>query len=71
MIIILLTATAFGQNPSHTPAIIAIHVSCWIAQFIGHGFAEKRAPALLDNLLGGKTLSPITIHQLLTCCICI
>jgi len=23
----------------------------WIAQFIGHGVFEKRAPALLDNLL--------------------
>lgn len=56
MIIIILTATAFGQDPSHTPAIIAIHVLCWIAQFVGHGLAEKRAPALLDNLLGGKTI---------------
>jgi 2-hydroxy fatty acid dioxygenase len=26
------------------------HVSSWIAQFIGHGFAEGRAPALLKNL---------------------
>ena len=68
MIIIILTATAFGQDPSHTPAIIAIHVLCWIAQFVGHGFAEKRAPALLDNLLGGKTLFLITPHWLLTYC---
>jgi hypothetical protein len=49
-------ASSFGQNPSHTPAIIAIHVLCWIAQFVGHGLAEKRAPALLDNLLGGKNI---------------
>jgi 2-hydroxy fatty acid dioxygenase len=60
MVVIVLTATAFGQNPSHTPVIIAIHVACWIAQFLGHGLAEKRAPALLDNLLGGKTLFLIT-----------
>jgi len=26
------------------------NVSAWIAQFAGHGFAEGRAPALLDNL---------------------
>ena len=26
------------------------NVSDWIAQFAGHGFAEGRAPALLDNL---------------------
>ena len=68
MIIIILTATAFGQSPSHTPAIIAIHVLCWIAQFVGHGLAEKRAPALLDNLLGGKTLFLIIPLRLLTFC---
>lgn len=28
-----------------------IHIIAWIAQFIGHGIFEKRAPALLDNLL--------------------
>lgn len=32
-----------------------MHVVCWIAQFIGHGFAEGRSPALLDNLIGGRT----------------
>jgi 2-hydroxy fatty acid dioxygenase len=26
------------------------HVSSWIAQFMGHGLAEGRAPALFDNL---------------------
>jgi 2-hydroxy fatty acid dioxygenase len=26
------------------------NVASWIAQFMGHGFAEGRAPALLDNL---------------------
>jgi len=62
MIIIVLTATAFGKDPSHTPSIIAIHVLCWIAQFIGHGVAEKRAPALLDNLLGAVVLAPFFVH---------
>jgi len=62
MFIIILTATAFGQDPSHTPAIIAIHVLCWIAQFVGHGLAEKRAPALLDNLLGAVVLAPFFVH---------
>jgi 2-hydroxy fatty acid dioxygenase len=27
-----------------------LHVMAWIAQFMGHGLAEGRAPALLDNL---------------------
>jgi len=62
MIITVLTATAFGKDPSHTPAIIAIHVLCWIAQFAGHGLAEKRAPALLDNLLGAVVLAPFFVH---------
>ena len=28
---------------------IAVHVTCWILQFIGHGIFEGRAPALLDS----------------------
>lgn len=32
-------------------ALIYIHIFSWIAQFVGHGFFEKRAPALFDNLL--------------------
>ena len=28
-----------------------IHVTAWILQFIGHGFYERRAPALTTNLL--------------------
>ena len=36
-----------------------VHVFCWLAQFYGHGVHEGRAPALLDNLLGGKFLSPV------------
>jgi len=28
----------------------------WVAQFAGHGLAEKRAPALLDDLLGGACI---------------
>jgi 2-hydroxy fatty acid dioxygenase len=35
---------------------------CWIAQFIGHGVAEKRAPALLDNLIGAIVLAPFFVH---------
>merc|ERR1719369_2147249 len=30
-------------------AVLAFHVAAWIAQFIGHGVFEKRAPALLDS----------------------
>jgi 2-hydroxy fatty acid dioxygenase len=34
----------------------ALNVSAWIAQFMGHGFAEGRAPALLDNLFQVRIL---------------
>lgn len=35
----------------HTQACVAVHVVCWLLQFIGHGLFERRAPALLDNPL--------------------
>jgi len=40
------------QFPSDVIAKYAAagNVSSWIAQFAGHGLAEGRAPALLDNL---------------------
>lgn len=56
MILAVLTATAFAQTPDGMNQAILLHVGSWIAQFLGHGLAEKRAPALLDNLLGGELL---------------
>eukprot|EP00331_Platyophrya_macrostoma_P004207 CAMPEP_0176419924 /NCGR_PEP_ID=MMETSP0127-20121128/8323_1 /TAXON_ID=938130 /ORGANISM="Platyophrya macrostoma, Strain WH" /LENGTH=130 /DNA_ID=CAMNT_0017800467 /DNA_START=224 /DNA_END=616 /DNA_ORIENTATION=+ len=31
--------------------MVALHIVGWLAQFVGHGVFEGRAPALLDNLL--------------------
>ena len=36
--------------PWATGTIGYLHASAWIAQFIGHGVFEKRAPALVDNI---------------------
>ncbi|KAF5393560.1 hypothetical protein D9757_000254 [Collybiopsis confluens] len=58
----LLTAIAFSQNQDHLTIPIAMHTLGWIAQFIGHGVAEKRAPALLDNLIGAIVLAPFFVH---------
>ncbi|KAG7097224.1 hypothetical protein E1B28_004595 [Marasmius oreades] len=58
----LLTATAFAYRPDHLFIGGMIHAVCWIAQFIGHGVAERRAPALLDNLLGAVVLAPFFVH---------
>lgn len=54
MVFTVLTATAFAQRQGYLSTAAAVHTFSWIAQFLGHGFAEGRAPALLDNLLGGK-----------------
>lgn len=33
----------------------------WVAQFIGHGAFEGRAPALLDNLVQAFLLAPLFV----------
>lgn len=40
---------------------IGVHVFCWIAQFVGHGAFEGRAPALLDNLAQALFLAPFFV----------
>jgi uncharacterized membrane protein YGL010W len=40
---------------------IGINVVAWIAQFIGHGKFEGRAPALLDNLVQALFLAPFFV----------
>ncbi|KAH8830650.1 hypothetical protein DL96DRAFT_961306 [Flagelloscypha sp. PMI_526] len=58
----LLTATAFKDRPDALMIAGAFHALSWIAQFIGHGVFEGRAPALLDNLLGAVVLAPFFVH---------
>ncbi|KJZ76604.1 hypothetical protein HIM_03940 [Hirsutella minnesotensis 3608] len=40
---------------------LATQIVCWIAQFIGHGAFERRAPALLDNLIQAVFLAPMFV----------
>ncbi|CAD8145048.1 unnamed protein product [Paramecium octaurelia] len=40
-----------AQWSHHLCVATTFQVTCWILQFIGHGVFEKRAPALLDNIL--------------------
>lgn len=50
------------QDPDTTfQAALAIHIVCWIFQFIGHGKYEGRAPALLDNLIQAIFLAPMFV----------
>jgi uncharacterized membrane protein YGL010W len=44
-----------------TQIAIGIHVVSWIAQFVGHGKFEGRAPALLDNLFQAIFLAPLFV----------
>ncbi|PKY07051.1 DUF962 domain protein [Aspergillus campestris IBT 28561] len=38
-----------------------IHVVTWLLQFVGHGAFERRAPALLDNLVQALLLAPLFV----------
>ncbi|RAL03577.1 2-hydroxy-palmitic acid dioxygenase MPO1 [Aspergillus ibericus CBS 121593] len=38
-----------------------VHVVSWLAQFVGHGAFERRAPALLDNLVQALLLAPLFV----------
>ncbi|XP_010428428.1 PREDICTED: uncharacterized endoplasmic reticulum membrane protein C16E8.02-like [Camelina sativa] len=40
---------------------IASQLLCWIGQFLGHGLFEKRAPALLDNLVQAFLMGPFFV----------
>ncbi|KAI0047305.1 DUF962-domain-containing protein [Auriscalpium vulgare] len=57
-----LTAAAFTRADNHVQIACVVNGLSWIAQFVGHGVAEGRAPALLDNLLGAVVLAPFFVH---------
>jgi 2-hydroxy fatty acid dioxygenase len=42
---------------------VAVEIVSWIAQFIGHGVFEHRAPAVLDNLLQSLVLAPFFVFM--------
>lgn len=42
------------------PYFLYIHLVAWAAQFIGHAFFERRAPALLDNIFYA-TIAPFFV----------
>ncbi|KAI7542096.1 DUF962-domain-containing protein [Hortaea werneckii] len=64
---LLLGGTAYSNHLTSTYGMkanyiaLGIHVFSWIAQFIGHGIFEGRAPALLDNLVQALFLAPFFV----------
>ncbi|ODV77282.1 DUF962-domain-containing protein [Suhomyces tanzawaensis NRRL Y-17324] len=54
------------QKSQFVKSALTLHVLAWLAQFYGHGVHEKRAPALLDNLLQALVLAPFfVVYELL------
>lgn len=51
--------TNYGMSANYIA--IGVHVFSWIAQFVGHGIFEGRAPALLDNLVQALFLAPFFV----------
>jgi uncharacterized membrane protein YGL010W len=50
----------FGASDANKIAGM-VQLFAWISQFIGHGVYEKRAPALLDNLVQALFLAPLFV----------
>lgn len=63
----LLGSAAYGNYLTSTYGATAnywagaINAISWIAQFVGHGVFEGRAPALLDNLVQALFLAPFFV----------
>ena len=64
---LLIGGTAFANHLTSTYGATAnywalgVHVFSWLAQFVGHGIFEGRAPALLDNLVQALFLAPFFV----------
>jgi uncharacterized membrane protein YGL010W len=64
---ILIGSTAYANHLTSTYGATAnswagaINIACWLAQFVGHGKFEGRAPALLDNLVQALFLAPFFV----------
>ncbi|KAK5821777.1 hypothetical protein F5H01DRAFT_290542 [Linnemannia elongata] len=52
-------ATHFlATNPKANKIAAYVHILSWIAQFVGHGVFEKRAPKLTESVVQAAVLGP-------------
>jgi len=64
---LILGGTAFANHLTATYGATAnywalgLHIFSWLAQFVGHGVFEGRAPALMDNLVQALFLAPFFV----------
>ncbi|KAI6249087.1 hypothetical protein HI914_02411 [Erysiphe necator] len=69
MLPLLMGWTAYSNHLTSTiPSLsnkvaIAVEIVAWIAQFLGHGVYEGRAPALMDNLVQALVLAPFFVFM--------
>ncbi|CAJ0635141.1 24060_t:CDS:2 [Entrophospora sp. SA101] len=62
LLYMLFHATNFSKIfPDHNTLASIVHITSWVLQFIGHGFAEKRSPALKDNIIQAVLLAPLFV----------
>ena len=65
--VLLLASTAYGHYLVSVHGMTANYwaaggfLASWIAQFLGHGMFEGRAPALLDSLFQAFFLAPLFV----------
>jgi len=52
-----------NYSPLSNKIAIGVEIVAWIAQFVGHGVFEGRAPALLDNLVQALVLAPFFVFM--------
>lgn len=64
---LIMAGTAYSNHLTSTHRstanywAVGLNIFSWVAQFIGHGFFEGRAPALLDNLVQALFLAPFFV----------
>jgi len=51
--------SSYGSTANYVA--LGLNLASWIAQFVGHGVYEGRAPALLDNLVQALFLAPFFV----------
>ncbi|KAJ1647300.1 hypothetical protein J3B02_001700 [Coemansia erecta] len=59
---LLVTAQQFVlTSPQGMKVCLGLFVFGWVAQFAGHGFFERRAPALMDNIVQALVMAPFFV----------
>ena len=59
---LFVSSVTFAKNePASAKIALGVHVASWIAQFIGHGVFERRAPSLFTGFLHSFLAAPFFV----------